>query len=143
MKRIALVNQRYGLEVNGGSEYYTRLIAERLASEFEVDVITTKALEYTIGHRSKPMPSVPSSQPGSSPLWFALWAMLCCLQSYISCSFGASSVKEKPITTAKIHKITRKAKEFSRKKRRLSFFSIAIGNIRRTLADFNRNRFGL
>ena len=47
MKKIALVNQRYGLEVNGGSEYYTRLIAERLASEFEVDVITTKALEYT------------------------------------------------------------------------------------------------
>lgn len=50
MKKIALVNQRYGLEVNGGSEYYTRLIAERLAedsSNFEVDVITTKALEYT------------------------------------------------------------------------------------------------
>ena len=47
MKRIALVNQRYGLEVNGGSEYYTRLIAERLTGEFEVDVITTKALEYT------------------------------------------------------------------------------------------------
>lgn len=47
MKRIALVNQRYGLEVNGGSEYYTRLIAERLAGSFEVDVITTKALEYT------------------------------------------------------------------------------------------------
>ena len=47
MKRIALVNQRYGLEVNGGSEYYTRLIAERLTADFEVDVITTKALEYT------------------------------------------------------------------------------------------------
>ena len=47
MKRIALVNQRYGLEVNGGSEYYTRLIAERLTGSFEVDVITTKALEYT------------------------------------------------------------------------------------------------
>ena len=47
MKRIALVNQRYGLEVNGGSEYYTRLIAERLTGEFEVDVITTKAVEYT------------------------------------------------------------------------------------------------
>ena len=41
MKKIALVNQRYGLEVNGGSEYYTRLIAERLANHFEVDVITT------------------------------------------------------------------------------------------------------
>lgn len=47
MKKIALVNQRYGLEVNGGSEYYTRLIAERLAADFEVDVITTKALDYT------------------------------------------------------------------------------------------------
>lgn len=47
MKRIALVNQRYGLEVNGGSEYYTRLIAERLTSHYQVDVITTKALEYT------------------------------------------------------------------------------------------------
>ncbi len=47
MKKIALVNQRYGLEVNGGSEYYTRLIAERLTDEFQVDVITTKALDYT------------------------------------------------------------------------------------------------
>lgn len=47
MKKIALVNQRYGLEVNGGSEYYTRLIAERLAGDFRVDVITTKALDYT------------------------------------------------------------------------------------------------
>ncbi len=47
MKKIALVNQRYGLEVNGGSEYYTRLIAERLIKDYEVDVITTKALDYT------------------------------------------------------------------------------------------------
>ena len=47
MKRIALVNQRYGLEVNGGSEFYTRLIAERLAEKYQGDVITTKALDYT------------------------------------------------------------------------------------------------
>ncbi len=47
MKRIALVNQRYGLEVNGGSEYYTRLIAERLANHYEVEVLTTKAVDYT------------------------------------------------------------------------------------------------
>lgn len=46
MKKIAFVNQRYGLEVNGGSEYYTRLMAERLADRFEVEVLTTKALDY-------------------------------------------------------------------------------------------------
>ena len=45
-KKIALVNQRYGLEVNGGSEYYTRLIAERLAQEYEVEVLTSRALSY-------------------------------------------------------------------------------------------------
>ncbi len=46
-KKIALVNQRYGLEVNGGSELYTRQIAERLTDFYDVDVITTKALDYT------------------------------------------------------------------------------------------------
>lgn len=46
-KKIALINQRYGREVNGGSEYYTRLIAERLTKYYDVDVITTKASEYT------------------------------------------------------------------------------------------------
>lgn len=46
MKRIALVNQRYGLEVNGGSEYYTRLIAEKLKNDYEVEILTSKALSY-------------------------------------------------------------------------------------------------
>lgn len=46
-EKIALVNQRYGLEVNGGSELYTRQIAEKLTEFFDVDVITTKALDYT------------------------------------------------------------------------------------------------
>lgn len=44
--RIALVNQRYGLEVNGGSEYYTRQLAEHLKDQFDVEVLTTKALGY-------------------------------------------------------------------------------------------------
>ena len=45
-KRIAIVNQRYGLEVNGGSEYYARLIAEHLKDFYVVDVLTTPALDY-------------------------------------------------------------------------------------------------
>lgn len=45
-KKIALVNQRYGLEVNGGSEYYTRLIAEKLSMDYDVEVLTTRALHY-------------------------------------------------------------------------------------------------
>ena len=46
-KRIALVNQRYGLEVNGGSEQYCRQLAEKLKEIYDVEVITTCALDYT------------------------------------------------------------------------------------------------
>jgi len=46
MKRIAIVNQRYGAEVNGGSEYYTKMLAEHLNKIYEVEVLTTTALDY-------------------------------------------------------------------------------------------------
>lgn len=46
MKKIAIVNQRYGLEVQGGSESYTRLLAQHLQSRFDVTVLTTTALNY-------------------------------------------------------------------------------------------------
>ncbi|MDE6971291.1 MAG: hexosyltransferase, partial [Eubacterium sp.] len=46
MKKIAIINQRYGAEVNGGSESYTKLIAEHLRSYFDVTVLTTTAINY-------------------------------------------------------------------------------------------------
>ncbi len=44
--KIAIINQRYGIEVNGGSELYSRQIAEKLAVKYEVEVLTSCALEY-------------------------------------------------------------------------------------------------
>lgn len=46
MKKIAFINQRYGKEVNGGSEYYTMLMAQKLKALYEVEVLTSKALTY-------------------------------------------------------------------------------------------------
>jgi glycosyltransferase involved in cell wall biosynthesis len=45
-RKIAIVVQRYGLEINGGAEYHARLIAERMRNYFEVEVFTTTALDY-------------------------------------------------------------------------------------------------
>lgn len=45
-KRVAIVNQRYGLEVNGGSEYFTMLLAEHLNQACDVEIITTCAKDY-------------------------------------------------------------------------------------------------
>ncbi len=45
-KKIAVINQRYGSEVNGGSEYYTKKLAEHLSEYYNVEVLTTTALNY-------------------------------------------------------------------------------------------------
>ena len=44
--RIAFVVQRYGVEVNGGAEALCRWVAERMHKYFQVEVLTTCALDY-------------------------------------------------------------------------------------------------
>ncbi|WP_408069558.1 glycosyltransferase family 4 protein [Butyrivibrio sp. JL13D10] len=46
MKKICFVIQRYGREVNGGAETLCRELAERMCSLYEVEVLTTKAVDY-------------------------------------------------------------------------------------------------
>lgn len=46
MEKIAIVVQRYGKDVNGGAETHARLLAKHLKDIYEVDVLTTCALDH-------------------------------------------------------------------------------------------------
>ena len=46
MKKVAFVVQRYGTEVNGGAETLARQLAMQLSKNYDVDILTTKALDY-------------------------------------------------------------------------------------------------
>jgi len=46
MNKIAFVCQRYGIEVNGGAELLCRQFAEKLTDKYEVEVLTTCAVDY-------------------------------------------------------------------------------------------------
>ena len=44
--KVAIVVQRYGADINGGAELHARYIAERLARQATVEVLTTCAKDY-------------------------------------------------------------------------------------------------
>lgn len=46
MDKIAIVVQRYSLDVNGGAELHARLLAEHLKDRYEVHILTTCAKDY-------------------------------------------------------------------------------------------------
>ncbi len=45
-KKICMVVQRYGKEVNGGAELHCREISEHMTDKYDVTVLTTKAIDY-------------------------------------------------------------------------------------------------
>ncbi len=46
MKKIGLIVQRYGPQVNGGAEVLARMVAEKLALKYDITVLTSRALDY-------------------------------------------------------------------------------------------------
>lgn len=52
--KIAVVVQRYGLDINGGAELHARYVAERLSRHARVDVLTTCARDYVTWRNELP-----------------------------------------------------------------------------------------
>lgn len=53
--RIAFVVTGYGKDINGGTEQHCRMLAERLANDYEVEVFTTCVKNYTSGENELPV----------------------------------------------------------------------------------------
>ena len=48
MKKLGFVVMRYGLEVNGGAEFHCRQWAEKLSRYYDIEILTTQALDYMV-----------------------------------------------------------------------------------------------
>jgi glycosyltransferase involved in cell wall biosynthesis len=53
-RKIGIIVQRYGIEINGGAEYHARLIAEKMSRYFDVEVFTSTARDYITWAHSYP-----------------------------------------------------------------------------------------
>lgn len=47
MGKIGFITVRYGLDVTGGAEFHCRMLAERIAGQYDVEVLTTTVKDYT------------------------------------------------------------------------------------------------
>ena len=45
-RKIGLIVQRYGRQVNGGAEVLARMVSEKLALKYDITVLTSRALDY-------------------------------------------------------------------------------------------------
>ena len=52
--KVAFIVQRYGLEVNGGAEVLCRQVAEHMAKYWDIEVLTTCAIDYLTWQNAYP-----------------------------------------------------------------------------------------
>lgn len=53
-EKIAFVVVRYGKDINGGAEYHCQMLAERLTSDYDVEVLTTCVRDVSTGENDFP-----------------------------------------------------------------------------------------
>ena len=45
-RKIGLIVQRYGQQINGGAEVLARMVAEKLALKYDITILTSRAVDY-------------------------------------------------------------------------------------------------